>query len=139
MAIPGGKKRILEGFPISTDNQTSHRGAQIPGGRSVDLTRNIADPDYVHFSSDDSGMHVVSDTYRVDPATKKKTVLIVIGTLVGDPPELTMIRLLETGTSFNGQPAHPHLFFSPDTTKAFFNSDAIGRPQVYMVTGYRFP
>ena len=139
MSIPRGKKRILEGFPIPTDNQTSHRGAQIPGGRSVDLTRNIPDPDYVHFSSDDSGMRLVSDTLRIDPVTKKKTVLIVIGTLAGDPPELKMLRLLETGTSFNGQPAHPHPFFSPDTTRAFFNSDATGRPQVYLVTGYRFP
>ena len=134
MSIPKGKKRILEGFPIPTNDQTAHQGAKIPGGKYVDVTRNLAQADFVHFSVDNSGMRIVSDTY------KDKVATLVIGSLTrGDNPQLKTQYLLNTQTSFAGQPAHCHPFFSPDGRMVFFNSDVGGRPQVYMVTGYKFP
>jgi hypothetical protein len=134
MSIPKGKKRVLEGFPISTNDQTSHQGAKIPGGKSVDVTRNLAQADFVHFSADDSGMRIVSDTY------KDKIATVVVGALSrGNNPELKTRYLLNTRTSFAGQPAHCHPFFSPNRRMVFFNSDESGRPQVYMGTGYVFP
>jgi hypothetical protein len=65
----------------------------------------------------------------------------VIGTLSrGANPELKLDYLLDTHSSFgSAQSTHPHPFFSPDGRMAFFNSDESGHPQVYMVTGYRFP
>ncbi|MCL4402886.1 MAG: hypothetical protein M1436_09530 [Acidobacteria bacterium] len=67
-----GRNRILEGFPISTGERTSHTGAAIPGGRHVDITRGIERAEFVHFSPDDSGMHIVSDTRGADPKTKQR-------------------------------------------------------------------
>jgi hypothetical protein len=139
MSIPRGKKRILEGFPIPTNNATSHTGNRIAGGRSWDITHDIDNPDFWHFSADDSGMRVVSDTNTVDPVAKKK-INLVIGTLSAvDRPLLKLRYLLDTRTSGVDQPAHPHPFFSPDARMAFFNSDVDGKPQVWMVTGYQFP
>lgn len=140
MTIPHGKKRILEGFPISTNDATSHTGSRIAGGRSWDVTRDIEHPDFWHFSADDSGMRVISDTNAVDPVTKKKKINLVIGSLsAADQPLLKLRYLLDTRTSGLDQPMHPHPFFSPDTRMAFFNSDVDGKPQVWMVTGYQFP
>ncbi len=140
MSIPRGKKRILEGFPIPTNNATSHTGSRIAGGRSWDVTRDIEHPDFWHFSADDSGMRVVSDTNTVDPVTKKKKIALVIGSLSAvDQPLLKLRYLLDTRTSGTDQPMHPHPFFSPDTRMVFFNSDVDGKPQVWMVTGYQFP
>jgi hypothetical protein len=133
MEIPGERNRILEGFAIATTPETSHKGAKIAGAHWVDVTRGMEKPDFVHFSPDDAGMHVVSDTRR--------RASIMIGTLSAGPePELKMVRLLDTHSSFgSAQPTHPHPFFSPDGRRVFFNSDESGKPQVYMVSGYRFP
>jgi len=136
-----GKNRILEAFPIPTDDKTSHTGFKIPGGKYVDITRNLEHAAFVHFSPDLTGMHIVSDTRGVDAKTERATAGLVIGTLSEGPnPELTVLPLLDTHSSFgNTQPSHPHPFFSPDGSMVFFNSDESGRPQVYMVTGYKFP
>lgn len=140
MSIRKGKKRILEGFPIPTAEGTSHRGSRIPGGRSNDLTREIEAPEFWHFSVDASGMRVVSDTSGADPATGRRRIHLVIGTLAGgESPLLKTQYLLDTRTSGQDQPMHPHPFFSPDGQAVFFNSDADGIPQVWMATGYRFP
>lgn len=140
MYIPGGKNRILEGYPIATDENTTHTGFNIPGGKYYDITRNIENPDFWHFSSDLSGMYVVSDTQTRDPETGDVSINLVIGSLHSiDNPELTTRYLLNTGTSGDGQKAHPHPFFSPDTKMAFFNSDREGKAEIWMVTGYTFP
>lgn len=140
MSMPHGKSRILEGFPITTNDETSHKGFKIPGGKYNDITKNIENPSFWHFSADYSGMHLISDTYTSNDKTKEKVITIVIGTLSqGENPVLKMQYLLNTRTSGNGQSAHPHPFFSPDTKMAFLNSDVTGGPQVWMVTGYQFP
>ena len=140
MSVQGKGNSIFIASPISTDENTSHKGADIPGGKYVDITRNIDEPDCWHLSPDISGMHIVSDTRTIDKATNERIVRLVIGTLSpGENPELKVKYLLNTKTSGNGQPAHPHPFFSPDTRMVFFNSDESGLPQVYMVTGYKFP
>ncbi len=137
-----GKARapIYIAMPIPTDENTSHKGFNIPGADYTDITRNIDDPDFVHLSVDISGMHVVSDASKKDTETGKRFVRLAIGTLSpGKNPVVKAQYLLDTKTSFEGQSAHPHPFFSPDTRMAFFNSDESGSPQVYMVTGYKFP
>jgi hypothetical protein len=140
MSIPRGKKRILEGFPIPTNDATSHTGNRIAGGRSWDITRDIENPEFWHFSVDDSGMKVVSDTNTVDPVTREKKISLVIGSLSAvENPLLKLRYLLDTRTSGLDQPTHPHPFFSPDARMVFFNSDMEGKPQVWMVTGFEFP
>ena len=85
-------------------------------------------------------MPSVSDTNAVDPVTKEKRITLVIGSLTGaGQPVLKLRYLLNTRTSGLDQPMHPHPFFSPDARMAFFNSDAAGKPQVWMVTRYQFP
>lgn len=140
MSMAGGKKRILEGFAIPTDDRTSHTGSRIPGGRYYDVTREIDKPDFWHFSVDVTGRYVVSDTTTEGPSPGQRRIHLVIGSLAGDPnPVLKLRYLLNTRTSGKDQPMHPHPFFSPDARRAFFNSDADGIPQVWMVEGYEFP
>ncbi|HUU28853.1 MAG TPA: hypothetical protein VM123_13665 [archaeon] len=134
-----GERPIFLAWPIPTDEKTSHLGVNIPGGKYVEITRNIIDSDIWHFSSDLTGMYLVSDTYRIDKETGKPLVRLVLGTLSdGDNPELKVEHLLNTGSS-GRNPAHPHPFFSPDNRMIFFNSDVDRIVQVFMVTGYKFP
>ena len=136
---PGMGGRLFEGVPIAVDKEKQHRGLATPRGRFTDLSRGIAEPRFWHFSIDNSGMHVVSDWLELD-AQGKKQISLVVGTLSDAAnPEIKVTRLLHTRTSGDGQSAHPHPFFSPDAKMAFFNSDAEGEPQIWMVTGYTFP
>ncbi|MHC4397211.1 MAG: hypothetical protein ACYS1A_16355 [Planctomycetota bacterium] len=131
---------LLEGWPIRTDEDTSHKGSNIDGGRYVDVMRNLERPDVPHFSLDVSGMHVVFDSYRVDDKTGKTDIILSIGTLSREKEPVSKIQyILNSGTSGRGQPAHVHPFFSPDSRMIFFNSDVDGIPQIFMVTGYEFP
>ncbi len=138
-----GRRPIYIGWPIETgsnDSPGSHKGFNIPGGRYVDITRNLDYTDFVHLSPDISGTRIVTDASRFDKKTNKRIVRLVIGTLSSsDNPILKVQYLLDTKTSFKGQVAHPHPFFSPDTRMAFFNTDREGIPQVFMVTEYKFP
>lgn len=134
-----GDRPIFLAWPIPTDEKTTHLGVNIPGGRYVDITRNITNSDIWHFSSDLTGKYLVSDTHRMDKKTKKPLVRLVLGTLSGgENPELKVEHLLNTGSS-GRNPAHPHPFFLPDNRMVLFNSDVDGIVQIFMVTGYRFP
>jgi hypothetical protein len=136
----GGQSPILEAWPVATDETTSHKGFNVPGGKYTDITRNIENPDFCHFCLDISGMHIVSDLYGTEPKTKKGIIKLIIGTIsAGENPELKIQYLLNTKTSGKGQAAHVHPFFSPDGRMVFFNSDGEGLPQVFMATGYEFP
>jgi hypothetical protein len=140
MNLPQGKKGIREGLAIPTSEQTSHRGSRIPGGRSWDLRCESGNPAFWHFGVDDSGMHIITDTKDIDPVTKKRQSFLFLGRLTSVAhPGLKLRYLLETRASGVDQPMHPHPFFSPDARMAFFNSDADGQPQVWMVTGFQFP
>ncbi len=131
---------LIQGWPIPTDKSTSHKGSNIPGGRYVDVTRNLERPDSPHFSLDVSGMYVVFDSYRVDEKTGKMDIILSIGTLSNEKEPVCKVQyLLNSRTSGSGQPAHTHPFFSPDSRMMFFNSDVDGIPQIFMVTGYEFP
>jgi len=134
-----GDRPIFLARPVPTDEKTRHMGANIPGGKYVEITRNIVDPDIWHFSSDLTGKYLVSDTHRTDKKTKKPLVRLVLGTLSrGGNPELKLVHLLNTGSS-GRNPAHPHPFFSPDNWMVFFNSDIDGVVQIFMVSGYKLP
>jgi len=140
MYIPGGKNRILEGFPIATDENTTHTGVNIQGGVYNDITRNIEYPDFWHFSSDISGKFLVSDTQTKNEETGNKVIQLVIGTMSsGTNSDLKIQYLLDTKTTGISQKSHPHPFFSPDAKMAFFNSDREGKAEIWMVTGYSFP
>jgi hypothetical protein len=134
-----GDRPIFLAWPVPTDEKTRHMGVKIPGGKYVEITRNIVDADIWHFSSDLTGKYLVSDTHRIDKKTKKPLVRLVLGTLSREEsPELKIVHLLNTGSS-GRNPAHPHPFFSPDNRMVFFNSDIDGTVQIFMVTGYKFP
>lgn len=131
---------LIQGWPIPTDDSTSHKGSNIPGGRYVDVTRNLEMPDFLHFSLDVSGTYLVFDSYRNDAKTGKMDIILSIGTLSNEKEPLCKVQyLLNSRSSGNGQPAHTHPFFSPDSRMMFFNSDVDGIPQIFMVTGYEFP
>ena len=131
---------LMQGWPIPTDENTSHKGSNIPGGRYVNVMRNLERPDVPHFSLDISGMHLVFDSYRTDEQSGKMDIILSIGTLSsGENPVCKTQYLLDSRTSGAGQSAHTHPFFSPDSRMMFFNSDVDGQPQIFMVTGYEFP
>jgi hypothetical protein len=140
MNLPQGRKGIREGFPIATTGSGGHQGSRIPGGRSRAIEADCGPLPVWHFGVDDAGRHLVIDTKDVDRTTKRLQSELLVGTLSDSgQPALKVRRLLDTGASGRDQPMHPHPFFSPDATKAFFNSDVDGQPQVWMVTGFTFP
>lgn len=133
-------KPIYLAAPVSTDEKTSHKGINIPGGSFVDVTRNIKNSGFRHFSSDVSGKHLVTDNVRAAEHGGKDLRELFVGTLsTGEHPELKVRYLLETHSVLAGQPSHVHPFFSPDSRMVFFNSDLGTLPQILMVTGYKFP
>lgn len=111
---------LLQGWPIATDETTSHKGSNIPGGKYVDVTRNLERPDFLHFSLDISGTYVVFDSYRTDEQTGEMDIILSIGTLSREEKPVCKIQyLLNSRTSGRGQPAHTHPFFSPDSRMMF--------------------
>jgi len=131
---------LMQGWPIPTNESSSHKGSNIPGGRYVNVTRNLESPDFLHFSLDVSGTYLVFDSYRFDKKTGKMDIILSIGTLSNDKEPVCKVQyLLNSRTSGNGQSAHTHPFFSPDSRMMFFNSDVDSIPQIFMVTGYGFP
>lgn len=134
-----GYRPVFLAGPVKTDEKTTHLGVNIPGGRYVDITRNLVKPDLWHFSSDLSGKYFVSDTRTRVEGEKRQIVRLVLGTLTEvEEPELKLVHLIDTGSS-GRNPAHPHPFFSPDNRMIFFNSDVDGIVQIFMVTGFSFP
>jgi hypothetical protein len=139
MNLPQGRKGIREGFPIAAAGHT-HQGGLIPGGRSWAIEPDGGPLAPWHFGVDASGRHLVIDTKENDRTTGAFRSALFIGTLSDAAQPVLKVRyLLDTGTSGRDQPMHPHPFFSPDATMAFFNSDVDGQPQVWMVTGFTFP
>ncbi|MFC2076128.1 hypothetical protein ACFLT7_03500 [candidate division KSB1 bacterium] len=133
-------KQILLAGPVPTDETTAHRGSNVPGGSYVDITRKMTKTGFRHFSSDISGMHIVTDSVERDEGRGENVRLLYVGSLSkGENPELKVTYLLNSQSTGRGQPAHLHPFFSPDNRMAFFNSDVDGLPQIFMVTGYSFP
>ena len=134
---------IFEGWPIATNQNTSHLGSGISGGRYNDLCRNAEHTSFDHFSVDISGMHVVA---RNERRFKGDDLTIYIGTITpGEYGYLKVQYLLNTKTDsskrgwFRGQSDRPRPFFSHDASMAFFHSNLDGLSQIYMVTGYKFP
>ena len=136
-----GGAPIFIAWPVKTDKNTSHSGVNIPGGKYIDITRNTDSPDFWHLSPDISGRHIVSDASKTDEKTKDRLIRVAIGTFSpGDNPEVKIQYIVNTKTSgIQRAGGHPHPFFSPDNRMAFFNSDVDGPPQIFMVTGYKFP
>jgi len=134
-----GYRPVFLAWPVRTDIYSAHQGVNIPGGSYVDITRNLANPDLWHFSSDLSGKYLVSDTQTRVAGRERLDIRLVLGTMSeGDEPELKLQHLIVTGSS-GRNPAHPHPFFSPDNRMIFFNSDVDGIVQIFMLTGYSFP
>jgi hypothetical protein len=134
-----GYRPVFLAWPVAMNEENAHQGVNTPGGRYVDLTRNLEQPDLWHFSSDLTGKYLISDTRTRIEGKDEQLVRLVLGTLTeGDEPELKLVHLLNTGSS-GRNPAHPHPFFSPDNRMIFFNSDVDGIVQIFMVSGFSFP
>lgn len=136
----GGDVPVVEGRPGPADISAPHRGQGTPGARRNEICREMARPVFSHFAFDPSGTRFVSDSMQ--PGAKSwANARIVVGSLPDTPDTVLKVRyLLDSGTSFqNAQATHPHPFLSPDASRAFFNSDLTGQPQIWMVDGFDFP
>ncbi|MFC2077041.1 hypothetical protein ACFLT7_08155 [candidate division KSB1 bacterium] len=129
--------------PILTDSNTSHRGFGIPGARYLNLTRDITDARFNHFSGDATGDHLV---LRNERAGADGEIELFLGTVTpGDEPELAVSYLLSPRSKTEregwerGQSNKPRPFFSPDGRVVYFHSDLDGPSQIFMVEGYKFP
>ncbi|MFC1613660.1 hypothetical protein ACFL5K_00010 [Gemmatimonadota bacterium] len=138
-----GNIGIYEGWPIPTDENTSHMGSKIPGGRNNDLCRNVEHTSFDHFSVDLSGMHIVARSRRL---LNGEGPTMYLGTISpGEYGYLKVQYLLNTKMDnskrgwFRGQSDTPRPFFSPDASMAFFHSNLDGTAQIFMVTGYKLP
>ncbi|MBT3381787.1 MAG: hypothetical protein HN742_05570 [Lentisphaerae bacterium] len=131
---------VVEGKPGPADSSAPHRGRETPGAVRNEICREMPLPMFSHFAFDPTGTRFVSDCMRPG-AGNWANAQIVVGSLPDTPDAVLKVRyLLESGTSFqNPQATHPHPFPSPDATKAFFNSDVTGQPQIWMVEGFEFP
>lgn len=133
------KYPLVEGWPVSTGPGQLHSGKLIPGGRRNEISRHMKRQDSSHFSFDPGGAKMISDTFGY--GGRGNRCILYIGTLDDKPDAALRTRyLLSPRTSFtNDQATHPHPFLAPDGTKAFFNSDETGVPQIWMVEGFEYP
>jgi len=109
----------------------------------VNLSHNIQDARFNHFSGDRTGRHLV---LRNERAGADGEIELYLGTLTaGDEPELTVRYLLQPGNQaanedwVRGQNNKPRPFFSPDARSVFFHSDLDGHSQIFLATGFELP
>ncbi len=108
-----------------------HVGAETPGGRRNDLSREFPNPQFYHFATDIAGMRLISDAAPFDQGGP-----IYLGELgtPGEEPIRNWRYLLNPRSSCGGD-AHVHPFLSPDGKLGFFNSDESGLLQAYLIRG----
>jgi hypothetical protein len=111
-----------------------HLGMNTPGARRNVLTREIEQPDLIHFGVDIEARRILIDER---PQEAKPTALIYLADLPRDEvsPLANVTPLLDCRSSWVKQ-CHPHPFLSPDGRMGFFNSDESGPLQAYMVRGW---
>lgn len=123
---------IIEAWPAA---HAGHIGRNTPNARRRDLTCKVSRPNFVHFGADATGKRLLTDNLP-GPAGDG----LFLGILPDDDREdfglESLTYLLGTGSSWK-KTAHVHPFLSPDGKMGFFNSDAGGMNQTYMVKGWR--
>lgn len=119
---------LIQGDPLP---HVGHVGATIPGGRRVNLSRNINPPRCYHFSTDIAGRRMVSD-YRLSDNRMN----VIVADFPSDPKgALVNVRQLLVPQPPQEKAIHMHPFCSPDGRMALFNSTERGVLQAYMVRG----
>ena len=139
-----GSHRLIESWPIATDEKTPHLGSRIPGAKNNDMTRNVDYTGFNHFDVDPSGMHLVMRQERQKGDADLK---FHIGTLSPGKDAVLKMRYLlnpKSPLSADGQYGlyhgnKPRPFFSPDARMVFFHSTVDGPCHIFMATGYEFP
>ncbi len=127
-----GDIHLIEGEALAYPD---HLGRGLPGGRFNDLTRDLADPRCDHFATDRTGDALIFDGLHEDGW---KIRLAQLGK-AGQDSIRTVTPLLDTKSRVGATPeklCHPHPFFSPDGTMAFFNSNESGDLQAYMLRNF---
>ena len=138
---PPRRHRLVESWPIATDDSTSHQGSRIPGAQNNDITRNVDYTGFNHFDVDTSGMHIVTRQERQKGDTDLK---FYIGTFSsGENAFLKMRYLLSPKSPLSAERQYglyhgnkPRPFFSPDARMVFFHSTVDGPCHIFMSTGY---
>ena len=136
-AHPDHHLPLVESLPMRCSEH--HLGKRLSGAMRNVITRDVELPAFCHFAFDPTGTKFVSDTYIKEDLRGRGG--LFIGSLDPAPGAALRLRhLLFPRSSWqHGQQSHPHPFLSPDGTKAFFNSDESGQPQIYMIRGFEYP
>lgn len=108
-----------------------HNGAENPDGVRNVLSRDVENPQFVHFGIDRAGMLLAAD---YDAGESYHVRLARFGDQPGDPLRDWRF-LVDTGSAVH-KDSHVHPFPSPDGRVVFFNSNESGPVHAYMVTGF---
>ncbi len=148
-SAPHWRGCIRTAAPVSCAAEDYQKGRFIPGGKSVDLTRNFTRPDVCHQSWHVDGLHGAFDTEgwagRGTPCLQGPSAFLYLGKVIegpGEDPYITTKYLLHPRSSWNSASTENCQELSPDLRHVFFNSDwtcTIGQPQLFAVRGFTFP
>ncbi len=125
--IEGQDFRLVEALPVP---HQGHRGSQSWWAQRNDLTPYGDSAGYNHFGIDRRGRHIVCENRDGD------TVVFARLSAPGETPieAFTVIAKTDMRQSMRAT-VDSHPFISPDGRRAFFNSNATGQLQAYMIDG----
>ncbi|MBE7465828.1 MAG: PD40 domain-containing protein [Planctomycetes bacterium] len=149
VSAPHLRITIRSAAPVACSPEHYLEGKRIPGGRSVDLTRNFTRPDVCHQSWHVDGIHAAFDTEgwsgRGTPCLQGPSAFLYLGKVVEKPgadPYLVTKYLLHPRSSWSWAAVENCQNLAPDLKHVFFNSDwtcTIGAPQLFVTRGFTFP
>lgn len=135
----GHVEHIFEAVPIVTDEKHSHSGATIPGAKYTNLTRNIDEARFDHFSGDLTGRQLVLRNERKCDNPNNALEFFTATVLPGENPAVEIQHLLNPRSNTGNeafsrlQSNKPRPFFSPDARMVLFHSDFDGGlSQIYL-------
>ena len=129
---------VIEALPVPAAPDDDTPPALLPDAEQNrnDITRDLEGVAFGHTAIDPTGTKFIGDWRGV--GEPPEATRLFIGTLPDAPNAALSVRyLLHPRSSYTSdQVVHPHPFLSPDGTRAFFNSDYGGLPQIWMVEGF---
>jgi hypothetical protein len=149
VSAPHLRITIRSAVPVDCAPEYYYEGKQIPGGHSIDLTRNYTRPDVCHQSWHMDGLHAVFDTEgwagRGTDGLQGPSAFLYLGKVIepgGDDPYIVTKYILHPRSSWNWAGVENCPELSPDLSHVFFNSDwtcIVGRSQLFVARGFSFP
>ncbi len=147
---PHWRGAMMLAEPVPADEETRHLGRHLPGGKQIELTRQITRPDVYHVCAGWEGTHLVCDTNALGYGDANAPTRYLYGCTVrrdADGPFVEPRYLLTPYSSWSPYSCECMPCFTPDRKWILFNSDYPGvngykgkrhTAQVFAVRGFQF-